>query len=221
MLKLGNDIVDLSSWDVQKKYLDERFLFRVFSPAERDAIYQSVDKSRVLWLIWAAKEAAFKVSQKIFPELVFSHQKFSVTNDTLVKLRDFTHGELVGLLIYQNHPISLCWHGSDKFVHCLAVSVQTSTFFQDWDNIYWKIVKLDLSTIENESLQIRRYAKQFFQQLGLDSKIEIVRNRILTSKGIRIGPPQLYLGQQILPNYELSLSHDGFFGAIACANSLL
>lgn len=61
----GNDVVDLARPRCTGKHEDERFLRRVFTPAERGAIRSDARPHDALWRRWAAKEAAFKVITKL------------------------------------------------------------------------------------------------------------------------------------------------------------
>lgn len=77
---LGNDIVDLADPRHPGKAKDERFLRRVFSEREQEAIRSSVDPDRALWTRWAGKEAAFKtVSKSLGVPPTFVHPRFEVT----------------------------------------------------------------------------------------------------------------------------------------------
>lgn len=77
---VGNDVVDLRWAKSRHKLDDARFLDRVFSVEERDLIQASRDPEHTLWLLWAAKESAFKVvSKRRGGAPVFAHASFRVT----------------------------------------------------------------------------------------------------------------------------------------------
>src|SRR5437867_200164 len=61
---LGNDLVDLGDADSCAAALHARFDGRVFDPVEREWIAASPHGERVRWLIWAAKESAYKAARK-------------------------------------------------------------------------------------------------------------------------------------------------------------
>ncbi|HUO86978.1 MAG TPA: hypothetical protein VM617_06275, partial [Thermoanaerobaculia bacterium] len=65
-----------------------------------------------------------------------------------------------------------------------------------------------------ESQAVRRLAKALAREAGL-GPVEIVRER----RGARLGPPRLYARAAAAPlaGWDLSLSHDGRFGAAALA----
>ena len=107
-IKIGNDIVDLSSSENKYKYLNNRFCDRVFTANENKTIGLCLDKNKdkILWSIWAAKEAAFKTCQKKIPEIIFAHKKFSLCKKTLENLIDANFNEnLIGTLIYNSLKI--------------------------------------------------------------------------------------------------------------------
>ena len=62
---VGIDVVDLHDPRCVGKSEDGRFLARVLAEPERDAVGIGPDPDRVLWRLWAAKEAAFKVITKL------------------------------------------------------------------------------------------------------------------------------------------------------------
>ena len=77
---LGNDIVDLADRRHVGKAGDHRFLQRVFTPKEQETILESLDPDHTLWLLWAAKESAFKtVSKFLGTPPTFNHGLFQVS----------------------------------------------------------------------------------------------------------------------------------------------
>jgi phosphopantetheine--protein transferase-like protein len=231
MLKLGNDIVDLSLPRAQLKHLEPRFLrflARVFTKEEQSSILNANNNPKILWAIWAAKEAAYKALKKQLPELIFSHNKFRVEYKTLIKLQDLTEtNKITGTLLYNNQLISINWQYSPDSVHCIAVLLNNQTIFNDWEKINYNIIenienspsldcmklyftKRELASIFLEkSLKTRFYAKQFLKYCGFDPNIEIIR---FNSNA----PPTLFIGEQQLINNEISLSHDGKYMAVCC-----
>lgn len=78
---VGNDVVDLGDAEVRSGATHPRFDARVFAPSETAALATSGAPNRLRWLLWAAKEAAYKLGVKQTPELVFSPQRFVVEID--------------------------------------------------------------------------------------------------------------------------------------------
>ncbi len=75
---VGNDVVDLGDPEVHPSALHPRFVERVLAEAERRRVERSPDRHRALWAHWAAKEAAFKLVQKLRPGTIFAHRSFEV-----------------------------------------------------------------------------------------------------------------------------------------------
>lgn len=74
---VGNDILDLRDPRLRDKHHDLRFIRRIFAPEEASRILSATEPNRLLWLMWAAKEAAFKVVSKEAERApVFRHASF-------------------------------------------------------------------------------------------------------------------------------------------------
>ena len=79
---MGVDVVDLTDPRTRDRSGDSRFLDRVFAPGERARIRAAADPSREVWVLWAAKEAAFKVVSKLQGEIpVFHHAAYQVSDE--------------------------------------------------------------------------------------------------------------------------------------------
>lgn len=76
-IRVGNDVVDLSDPRSVGKAASRRFVRRVFSTEEARWIRESDDPDVALWVLWAAKETAFKVITKVLgTPPVFIHADF-------------------------------------------------------------------------------------------------------------------------------------------------
>jgi hypothetical protein len=77
--QLGNDVVDTLHLAGAGKARDARFLARVCSPEEQDAVRSCPDPDAALWVHWAGKEAIFKSASKVLgTPPVFRHPLFRV-----------------------------------------------------------------------------------------------------------------------------------------------
>ncbi len=103
--KVGNDVVDLS--DAADSHLSPRFVARVCAQSERVLLAASPAPKQLLWSLFAAKEAAFKVVSKLGPRPVFAHRKFVVAGD----LRAVT---------YEGRVLSLWLEQAEGYVHALV-----------------------------------------------------------------------------------------------------
>lgn len=71
---LGNDVIDLADTEA----CHPRFDGRVFAASERALLATSPCRDRLRWLLWAAKESAYKASRKDDPRTMFSPARFVV-----------------------------------------------------------------------------------------------------------------------------------------------
>ena len=141
-LKLGNDIVNLTAPRAENKYLNHKFLNRVFTNKEQDIIESfnnHNDKSKIFWAIWAAKEASFKACQKQKPELIFAHRKFEITfNTDLINIRSNSYDpkqHIIGTAYYEDKLLTLKCEFTENLVHSIAVLLDPNKIFNDFDKI--------------------------------------------------------------------------------------
>jgi len=73
---IGNDVVDLGDPESRAEGRHPRFDERVFDEAERALIEASGQPERIRWLLWAAKESAYKAARKADPRTVFAPSRF-------------------------------------------------------------------------------------------------------------------------------------------------
>ena len=78
---IGNDVVDLNDPEARPGATHPRFDGRVFARSELALLRASGAPNRLRWMLWAAKEAAYKVAKKIAPRTVFSPSRFVVKLD--------------------------------------------------------------------------------------------------------------------------------------------
>jgi len=211
---VGNDIVDLKNLNIALKHNEKRFLERVLAPYEQELLQNARDKKVRLWTIWSGKEAAYKVLKKRFPDLVFSHSKFTVS---------FDENKKKGIAQYEDAVVSLRWNSSEDWVHCVAVEQENE---KRLDVLEYDIKPLDsvsassknfntkelLSIHSSESIGARNLTKALLSK-HIVEEVRIVRHPL--SK--KFSPPELYLSEIPLKNWDISMSHDGRF--VACAVS--
>lgn len=78
---IGNDVVDLRETETYAGAQHPGFDRRVFGAAECDAIARARDPRRLRWMLWAAKEAAYKALRREDPSFVFSPRALVVDLD--------------------------------------------------------------------------------------------------------------------------------------------
>jgi len=189
---IGNDVVDLGDAEVQPGAIHARFDARVFAQDEREALRASGSPNRLRWILWAAKEAAYKAARKLDPQLGFSPSRM------LVRLESDLRGEVhvAGRRLFLGVD-------EDRLrIHALA---RTRPFEGD-------VVRSHVAYLPGEGADARSAVRALLivgvaQSLGAapqDLSIES-RNRV----------PVLYHKGERVP-VDLSISHHGRFVAWAC-----
>lgn len=206
ILFIGNDLVDFSETETQKKIHDTRFLNRVFNENEIAAIFSSENKARNLWALWSAKEAAFKACQKIDGLSIFSPKAFHIVLNDRGKQGEAHYAEC---------RLDLHWTWvMDTLVHCTAIFNTDNHFFNEWHEVHTLIKKIKIPAEISKKAKQRSslLRKQFIIYLEQEAKIgenlSIVRPEILLGSYPKKGPPLLYQNKRPFPDYDISLSHD-------------
>jgi phosphopantetheinyl transferase (holo-ACP synthase) len=76
---IGNDVVDLRDPGARESH--PRFDERVMAPSERSWLARRAAPARDRWLLWAAKEAAYKAAKRMDARLVWAPRRFVVELD--------------------------------------------------------------------------------------------------------------------------------------------
>lgn len=231
---IGNDLVDLRTREAVGKASDGRFIGRVFTPGEAARIKSSSHPDLTLWMLWAGKEAAFKIARKLRPGAIFDHSAYEVVptaNERAPNVpsadRLSGHVHLRGVPGLEDCDFPVEWEVTAAFVHCVAIEAD------DDDQQLWTAVasheelergsrlhelteREQASAHSAESLAVRRLARSLARKAGLGD-VEVVRERV----GTKFGPPRLYpLGRsEPLDGWDLSLSHDGGLAAAALSGA--
>lgn len=141
---IGNDLVDLRAREAAGKAGDARFVARVFTEQEAKLIASSPSPDATLWMLWTAKEAAYKVAKKLRPDVIFAHSRYEVIPDdgalagggdgstTLADSVPWSSASVGSVLRYgrvrlqgldgldgTSFPVE--WRLSPSFVHCVAM----------------------------------------------------------------------------------------------------
>jgi phosphopantetheinyl transferase (holo-ACP synthase) len=107
---VGNDVVDLADPEVCFGPAHPRFDARVFAPLEREALRASGEPNRLRWMLWAAKEAAYKLLKKRDPKLVFSPVRFVAALD----------GSLRGEVVHEGCTLRVSLRSDADALHAIA-----------------------------------------------------------------------------------------------------
>jgi phosphopantetheinyl transferase (holo-ACP synthase) len=112
---VGVDVVDLRDPRCEGKTDDARFLARVLADGERDAVAAATDAASVLWRLWAAKEAAFKVVSKLRgAPPPFAHAAFRVDP------AGTRSGDGFGHVVWEDVTVRVHWHEMADRVGAIA-----------------------------------------------------------------------------------------------------
>ena len=171
----------------------------------------------LLWALWAGKEAAFKALAKKVPTLPFIPRNFEVHLDDCGLRGTSTDAgrcspRVEGAVLTPEGTVPLRIYRRCTCIHALALS-EGEEFF---DYVFWRVEVLpelkDVDSLEAESRIVREALKRCVAtHLGWNQKDMEIRR---TEAGNRPGPPRLYYqGKRTI--LDLSLSHDGRFGAYA------
>jgi len=142
---LGNDLVWLADPANQGRSGDTRLLGRVLTPAERLLVQISTEPDRMLWSLWAAKEAAYKAWVRERGTLRFSPVEFQVVPEPTRNAATVRRGEWW---------VPVRWHQAPDHVHAVAASEPT-------------VVLVDRRSAEvDESTHVRALALRLASQQG-------------------------------------------------------
>lgn len=207
---VGNDVVDLATEWARDRFQDRRFLDKVFSEAEQDAIRRFRNPNLLLWSLWACKEACYKIVRKLDPGVSFLPRQYRTSLVASGRSR-FSSGSVDT----PTGRIAVTVEAGDEFIHSLGVLGNSSP----WDKVVHQVLPLGTRAVRDEeqparfeSLRIREAVKQRLSDL---LGCEPGRIRIVRRKGVRgLGPPTVWVdGKET--NTDLSMSHDGRFLAFA------
>ena len=193
---IGNDIVDLNDPETQKNAHHPRFDGRVFSRSEFMRLRLSGAPHRLRWILWAAKEAAYKAMKKIHPNLIFSPVRFVVQLDqTLRGSVDCPKGSL---------DVSVTEEATS--IHAIAASAamdeQTILSGAEW-----------ITSETDGNAQQPSQAARALALRSLERRLELPRGTFSIEKHDRI--PVLFQ-HGVRSEFDLSLSHHGQLVAFAC-----
>jgi len=196
-MAVGNDVVDLADPDCQARHQNPRFLDKILAPMEKERVVTASNPHALLWLLWAAKEAAYKAVSQSRPCTGFVPPRFVVLDPGPGKGRVATpfgtfpmHAEL-----------------TQDYAHAVVLASPGA----NPDAAGWRVKKI-AATATASSLARDMAQRCVAQVLGLPAPGHVHIRRIPGAR--RLGPPQVFVNGRLSP-LSLSLSHDGLF--VACA----
>jgi phosphopantetheinyl transferase (holo-ACP synthase) len=107
---IGNDVIDLQDDETRAGSQHPRFDARVFDGDELVMLRESADPDRLRWLLWAAKESAYKLLRRTLPDLPFIPRRFVVRTSA-------PHAATVAA---SGHVVPIRYDCGHDFVHGVA-----------------------------------------------------------------------------------------------------
>jgi phosphopantetheine--protein transferase-like protein len=198
-MPVGNDIVDLDDPAIARAHERERFVARVCTPAERARLAASPPpaRKRLLWTLFAAKEAAYKIAAKLGPAPGFAHKRFEVAPD-LRTVRDVSTDTTMHLTIEADDAAG--------FVHAIATT--------DAPEGVRHGVKMAPAGADLGKLVREASCRSLAELLGCESDELSIKRATAPGSWDGFAPPTVHRGSQPT-NVDVSLSHDGRFAAFA------
>lgn len=198
---IGNDIVDLQFFEQPARRPIE-YLNRVCTATEARMVRNSENPSMSLGVVWAAKEAAFKLVCKELKVSHFVPREFEAVWDGS-HLRDLNTSFNVS---YSGVQIFADVHANEQWAHAIATFAQMSV-------LGWKVARIDEScgeqfAVHDESAAARSLARRFLAECGRKEALEF-EGRIPVLKRQDGGASEL----------GISLSHHGRYAAVAIGGS--
>lgn len=191
---IGNDVVDLGDPWAAGAHDRPRFVARVCTERERERLETAADPSTLLWSMFAAKEAAYKVLSKLGHARILAH-------------RAIVTGEALDVVACERVSLRLLVSTGAGWVHAVAYLGDQPAF-----------AEVAPADPDDASGAARRLlcARVALETGCAASDFRVVRDpRPGSFTGY--GPPRLLYGAGPVLG-DVSLSHDGRF--VACAAQL-
>ena len=232
MPPVGNDVVDLKHPENQGKSKDGRFLCRVFTAEERDRIAGAARPETLLWALWAAKEAAFKVVSRDDPTVCSTSRRYDIRLDVGNECKTVNGvgkaagpaapiGQdpcrsadplrmsamcLAGRAITPRGELALRIIVTDDYVHALSAATKS-----DLDTVFQRVDRMDIGEDPGAASDFVR--RQLLREIArcLDCPLGELS---VGKEPLGPGAPFVLRREQPLA-IEISLSHDGRFAAFA------
>lgn len=188
---VGNDLVDLRDPETRPAALHARFDERAFAAAERERLRGSPAPDRLRWILWAAKEAAYKLARKLDGETPFAPARWVVNLDEALR----------GSVVHEHFEVRVAVREERDAVHAIALD----------DGAREGGILAGLAPLADA-----REASDAARRLAADAvsrRLGIPRSALRFERRHRI--PFLHVAGVDAP-LDLSLSHHGSWVAFAC-----
>jgi len=196
---VGNDIVDLEAPGNAGKSRESRFVDRVFTEEERLLIHGASRPDRLLWLLWAAKEAAYKAVSRDDPAVGSIPRRYAVCLDGAEPGPGGS--QTAGRVITPKGTMALAVFATAQWVHALAGDIPPDGFCHE---VAFVAGGEDPSAAARVNL---------LQAIGRQAGCPTESFSILRDPDGPGAPGLFFRGSQL--SVPFSLSHDGRFTAFA------
>jgi phosphopantetheinyl transferase (holo-ACP synthase) len=196
---IGNDIVDLDFCE-EPRYSHVRYLRRVCTCLEQEAVRRSSDPKKALCVLWAAKEAAYKFFSRQLMACRFVPRRFEVQMEGC----DPARIDKKLSILYADMQSYASIFTTDRWVHAIATLGD--------ENVRWAVrenqnFSRGWPRVLQESEAVRALAKSLVDKIPMNDVVLTFEGRI----------PQLRRRNGDATGMEVSLSHHGAFVAAAIA----
>ena len=117
---IGNDIVDLAEPGVAGKEHDRRFMDRVFTPEERQRIFDAAAPTIALWRTWAAKETRSRLPASCARGEI-AHRRFEVGPDPSGPFDSGGPAPASWVSVnFEDLEIRVRWETALDYIHCIG-----------------------------------------------------------------------------------------------------
>lgn len=187
---IGNDIVDLGTAAIESNWQRPGFLQKLFCKNEQEFIFNAVEPSQQVWLLWSMKEAAYKAHQRK------NNTKRSFNPVKIRCLKNAIKGaNASGIVRIGENHYYLKSRLNNKYIHSVATLSEKENY---------------ISKVYPASVTLK---EQLIKKI---SEIEhLSEENILITKNLQSVPIATWNEQVI--NRPFSLSHHGNFSAYSVA----
>jgi phosphopantetheinyl transferase (holo-ACP synthase) len=185
MLSAGNDIVSLVANDAERA-IHPVFYRKILSDTEVNQYQQyqnNIAFVNYVWLLWSAKEAAFKYLQRVDPVLVFSPVRFRVTllcpPQAILSNLEQPETESVGFDNTASWTGLVTHYSETLYVRSMLYTNVVHSVVngqEDFKNVYWGIKTIQNTHPENQSLSVRAFLLHKLHGTLGDKTIQIIKS---------------------------------------------
>lgn len=219
---IGNDIVSIKHTIENKHFLTQRYLDKLFTPSEQSFIWSTHMPAYAVWLMWTAKESAYKIYNKQSGKRMYHPKKFEVTvadkhlstyiksvqpRECITNESVQLNSSLFGKVNTPSGEVFVYFFPTRNFIHTLAA--ENEVYLK---NIRWEVSSISSTEFNEQSIQVRQLAKKrIAEELEINpDALEIKRHSL---KG-KTGPPHIYHEGKKIKN-DISITHDADLVAYA------